>query len=31
VRLNGLGVSPGIGVGKALVLKHGTQDVRFQY
>jgi phosphoenolpyruvate-protein phosphotransferase (PTS system enzyme I) len=30
VRLNGLGVSPGIGVGKALVLKRGIQDVRFR-
>jgi phosphoenolpyruvate-protein phosphotransferase (PTS system enzyme I) len=29
VRLNGLGVSPGIGVGKALVLKRGSRDVRF--
>jgi phosphotransferase system enzyme I (PtsI) len=29
VRLTGLGVSPGIGVGTALVLKHGARDVRF--
>ncbi len=29
MRLNGLGVSPGIGVGKALVLKRGSRDVRY--
>ena len=29
MRLNGLGVSPGIGVGKALVLNRGSRDVRF--
>ncbi len=29
MRLIGLGVSPGVGVGTALVLKHGTRDVRF--
>jgi phosphotransferase system enzyme I (PtsI) len=30
MRLNGLGVSPGIGVGKALVLKRGMRDLRFR-
>jgi phosphotransferase system enzyme I (PtsI) len=30
MRLTGLGVSPGIGVGKALVLKRGTRDLRFR-
>src|SRR5688572_5107961 len=30
MRLNGVGVSPGIGVGTALVLKRGTQDVGFR-
>src|SRR5512145_1529148 len=30
MRLNGLGVSPGIGIGKALVLKRGTRDLRFR-
>jgi phosphotransferase system enzyme I (PtsI) len=30
VRLTGLGVSPGIGIGKALVLKRGTRDLRFR-
>jgi phosphoenolpyruvate-protein phosphotransferase (PTS system enzyme I) len=30
VRLNGLGVSPGIGIGRALVLKRGTTDLRFR-
>jgi phosphotransferase system enzyme I (PtsI) len=30
VKLNGLGVSPGIGIGTALVLKHGTRDVQFR-
>jgi phosphotransferase system enzyme I (PtsI) len=30
MRLNGLGVSPGVGIGKALVLKRGSQDVRFR-
>jgi phosphotransferase system enzyme I (PtsI) len=30
MRLTGLGVSPGIGVGKALVLKRGTRDIRFR-
>ena len=29
MRLTGLGVSPGIGVGTALVLRHGARDVRF--
>jgi phosphotransferase system enzyme I (PtsI) len=28
--LNGLGVSPGIGIGRALVLKRGTTDLRFR-
>jgi phosphotransferase system enzyme I (PtsI) len=28
--LNGLGVSPGIGIGKALVLKRGTRELRFR-
>jgi phosphoenolpyruvate-protein phosphotransferase (PTS system enzyme I) len=30
MRLNGLGVSPGIGLGKALVLKRGARDVQFR-
>ena len=30
MRMTGLGVSPGIGVGKALVLKRGTRDLRFR-
>jgi phosphotransferase system enzyme I (PtsI) len=30
MRLTGLGVSPGIGVGKALVLRRGTGDLRFR-
>jgi phosphotransferase system enzyme I (PtsI) len=30
MHLTGLGVSPGIGVGKALVLKRGTRDLRFR-
>jgi phosphotransferase system enzyme I (PtsI) len=30
VRLNGFGVSPGIGIGRALVLKRGTRDLRFR-
>jgi phosphotransferase system enzyme I (PtsI) len=30
MRLNGLGVSPGIGIGKALVLKRGTRELRFR-
>lgn len=30
MRLTALGVSPGIGVGKALVLKRGTRDLRFR-
>jgi phosphotransferase system enzyme I (PtsI) len=30
MRLNGLGVSPGIGVGKALVLNRGARDVQFR-
>ncbi len=30
MRLNGLGVSPGIGIGKALVLKRGTRDLGFR-
>jgi phosphoenolpyruvate-protein phosphotransferase (PTS system enzyme I) len=30
MRLTGLGVSPGIGVGKALVLKGSTRDLRFR-
>src|SRR5688572_2710944 len=30
MRLNGLGVSPGVGIGKALVLKRGTRDLRFR-
>jgi phosphoenolpyruvate-protein phosphotransferase (PTS system enzyme I) len=29
MRLTGLGVSPGVGVGTALVLRHGARDVRF--
>ncbi|HET7220708.1 MAG TPA: phosphoenolpyruvate--protein phosphotransferase [Vicinamibacterales bacterium] len=28
--MNGLGVSPGIGIGRALVLKRGTLDLRFR-
>lgn len=30
MRLNGLGVSPGIGIGKALVLNRGTRELRFR-
>jgi phosphotransferase system enzyme I (PtsI) len=30
MHLTGLGVSPGIGIGKALVLKRGTRDLRFR-
>ena len=30
MRLIGLGVSPGIGIGKALVLKRGARDLRFR-
>jgi phosphotransferase system enzyme I (PtsI) len=30
MRLSGLGVSPGIGIGKALVLKRGARDLRFR-
>src|SRR5687767_3222611 len=30
MRLKGLGVSPGIGIGKALVLGRNTRDVRFR-
>jgi phosphotransferase system enzyme I (PtsI) len=30
VRLTGLGVSPGVGVGKALVLKGRTRDLQFR-
>ena len=30
MRLTGLGVSPGIGIGKALVLRRGTRDLRFR-
>ena len=30
MRLSGLGVSPGIGIGKALVLKRGAHDLRFR-
>jgi phosphotransferase system enzyme I (PtsI) len=30
MRMNGLGVSPGIGIGKALILKRGTRDLRFR-
>jgi phosphoenolpyruvate-protein kinase (PTS system EI component) len=30
MRLNGLGVSPGIGIGKALLLKHGAPELRFR-
>ncbi len=30
MRLTGLGVSPGIGVGRALVLKRGTRELRFR-
>ncbi|MDP9323602.1 MAG: PEP-utilizing enzyme, partial [Acidobacteriota bacterium] len=30
MRLSGLGVSPGIGIGKALVFKRGARDLRFR-
>ena len=30
MRLSGLGVSPGIGIGKALVLKRGARDLHFR-
>jgi phosphotransferase system enzyme I (PtsI) len=30
MRLTGLGVSPGIGIGKALLLKHGDPELRFR-
>ncbi len=30
MRMTGIGVSPGIGIGKALVLKRGTRDLRFR-
>lgn len=30
MRLSGLGVSPGIGIGKALVLRRGTKDLGFR-
>ncbi len=30
MRLNGLGVSPGIGIGRALVLKRGSRDLRYR-
>lgn len=30
MRMTGLGVAPGIGVGKAVVLKRGTRDLRFR-
>jgi phosphoenolpyruvate-protein phosphotransferase (PTS system enzyme I) len=30
MRLMGLGVSPGVGIGKALVLKRGARDLRFR-
>ncbi|HXW04877.1 MAG TPA: phosphoenolpyruvate--protein phosphotransferase [Vicinamibacterales bacterium] len=30
MRVTGLGVSPGVGIGKALVLKRGTRDLRFR-
>ena len=30
MQLSGLGVSPGVGIGKALVLKRGTRDLRFR-
>jgi phosphotransferase system enzyme I (PtsI) len=30
MRLTGLGVSPGIGIGKALVLRRGARDLRFR-
>src|SRR5690349_10955781 len=30
MRLNGLGVSPGIGIGRALVLTRGSKDLRFR-
>jgi phosphotransferase system enzyme I (PtsI) len=30
VHLNGLGVSPGVGIGKALVLKRAARDLRFR-
>ncbi|HWK12374.1 MAG TPA: phosphoenolpyruvate-utilizing N-terminal domain-containing protein, partial [Vicinamibacterales bacterium] len=28
--LNGLGVSPGVGIGRALVVTRGTRDLRFR-
>jgi phosphotransferase system enzyme I (PtsI) len=30
MRLSGLGVSPGIGIGKALMLKRGARNLRFR-
>lgn len=30
MKLKGLGVSPGIGIGRALVVTHGTRNLRFQ-
>ena len=30
MRLTGLGVSPGIGIGKALVLRRGARDLGFR-
>ena len=30
MRITGLGVSPGIGIGKALVLKRGARDLRIR-
>ena len=30
MRLNGLGVSPGIGIGRALVVNRGSKDLRFR-
>jgi phosphotransferase system enzyme I (PtsI) len=30
MQLTGLGVSPGVGIGRALVLKRGTRDLRFR-
>src|SRR5688572_29522481 len=30
MQLSGLGVSPGVGIGKALVLKRGSRDLRFR-
>ena len=30
MRLTGLGVSPGIGIGKALLLKRGAPELRFR-